>query len=91
MRWAIWYHLYNLKNVKNTHGGVLILVKLQALLKKVYFLILNKILTTFGKISDLEGTLETELSCHLILRFSCYFQSCWYRTTDLETSVFNIL
>ena len=28
---AIWYHLYNLKNVKNTHGGVLILVKLQAL------------------------------------------------------------
>ena len=30
MRYAIWYHLYNLKNVKNTHGGVLILVKLQA-------------------------------------------------------------
>ena len=30
MRCAIWYHLHNLKNVKNTHGGVLILVKLQA-------------------------------------------------------------
>ena len=27
---AIWYHLHNLKNLKNTHGGVLILVKLQA-------------------------------------------------------------
>ena len=27
---AIWYHLYNSKNVKNTHGGVLHLVKLQA-------------------------------------------------------------
>ena len=27
---AIWYHSYNLKNVKNTHGGALILVKLQA-------------------------------------------------------------
>ena len=26
MRCAIWYHLYNFKNVKNTHGGVLILV-----------------------------------------------------------------
>ena len=26
----IWYHLYNLKNVKNTNGGVLLLVKLQA-------------------------------------------------------------
>ena len=27
---AIWYHLYNLRNVKNIHGGVLLLVKLQA-------------------------------------------------------------
>ena len=30
MRCAIWYHLHNSKNVKNTHGGVLLLVKLQA-------------------------------------------------------------
>ena len=27
MRCAIWYHLYCLKNVKNTHGGVLILME----------------------------------------------------------------
>ena len=27
---AIGYHLYNFKNLKNTHGGVLLLVKLQA-------------------------------------------------------------
>ena len=27
---AVWYHLYNLKNVRNTHGGVLLLVKFQA-------------------------------------------------------------
>ena len=27
---AIWYHLYNLKNVKNIHGEVLLLVKMQA-------------------------------------------------------------
>ena len=26
VRCAIWYHLHNLKNVKNTHEGVLILV-----------------------------------------------------------------
>ena len=26
----VWYHLYNFNNMKNTHGGVLILVKLQA-------------------------------------------------------------
>ena len=30
MRYATWYHLYNLKNAKNTHVGVLLLVKLQA-------------------------------------------------------------
>ena len=30
MRWAIWYHLFNLKNAKDSHGGVLLLVKLQA-------------------------------------------------------------
>ena len=29
VRCAIWHHLYNFKNVKNTRGGVLILVKLQ--------------------------------------------------------------
>ena len=27
--YAIWYHLYNLKNVKNTHAGLLLVVKLQ--------------------------------------------------------------
>ena len=26
---ATWYHFYDFKNVKNTHGGMLLLVKLQ--------------------------------------------------------------
>ena len=30
MLYAIWYHLFNLKNEKKTHGGVILLVKLQA-------------------------------------------------------------
>ena len=29
MHRTIWYYLYNFKNVKNAHGGVLLLVKLQ--------------------------------------------------------------
>ena len=29
-RCAIWYHVYILKNVKNTHGGALLLLKSQA-------------------------------------------------------------
>ena len=28
MSWAIWYRLHNLKNLKNVHGGVLLLLKL---------------------------------------------------------------
>ena len=31
MRCAIWYHLYKLKTLENTHGEVLLLLKLQAL------------------------------------------------------------
>ena len=39
MRCAIWYHVYNLKNMKSTHGGVLLLVKLKpATLLKVTLL-----------------------------------------------------
>ena len=30
MLYAIWYHLYNLENVKSTHEGVLLLVNSQA-------------------------------------------------------------
>ena len=30
MLFAIWYHLYNVKNMKSTHRGVLLLIKLQA-------------------------------------------------------------
>ena len=33
---TIWYHFYSLKNVKNTHGGALLLVKLQAFSLQLY-------------------------------------------------------
>ena len=36
MRCAIWYYLYNLKNVKNNVVGVLLLVKLQAFRLQLY-------------------------------------------------------
>ena len=42
MRCTIWYYLYNFKNVKNTHGGVSILVKLKpATLLKLNFTKIN--------------------------------------------------
>ena len=36
MHYVIWYHLYNLKNVKNTHGGVLRLVNFLAKTLQLY-------------------------------------------------------
>ena len=36
VRCVIWYHFYNLKKVKNTHGAVLHLVKLQAFRLQLY-------------------------------------------------------
>ena len=33
---AIWYHLYNFKNIKNTRGEVLLLAKLQALVYECF-------------------------------------------------------
>ena len=47
MRCAIWYHLYNLKNVKNTHGGVLILVKLQASSLQLKLILLHRCFLRF--------------------------------------------
>ena len=38
---AIWYHLYNLKNVKNTHEGVLLLVLKVTLLHGCFSRFLN--------------------------------------------------
>ena len=41
MRCATWYHLYNLKNVKNTHGGVLVLVTKSNTPPRVFFTFLR--------------------------------------------------
>ena len=38
---VIWYNLYNLKNVKNTHGGVLFLVPKVTLLQGCFLSFLN--------------------------------------------------
>ena len=44
----IWYSSYNLKNVKNNHGGVLLLVKLQA---KAWMTFLTAIWLSYGPAS----------------------------------------
>ena len=41
MLYAIWYNLYNLINVKNTHGVVLLLLKLQVAVTLVKAILLH--------------------------------------------------
>ena len=48
---AIWYHLYNLINVENTHGGVLLLVNLKAWP------------ATLTKVTLLHGCFSRSLNC----------------------------
>ena len=45
---AIWYHLYNLKTVKNTHGGVLLLVTLNLKHTRLKTAILLKVTLLHG-------------------------------------------
>ena len=62
MRCAIWHHLYNLNNVKNTHRGVLLLVKLQAstLLKLT---LLHGCLSHFSNYTnDIKSLKESQIS-----------------------------
>ena len=64
MRCTIWYYLRNLKNVKNTHGGVLLSVKLKpATLLKVT--ILHWCCLCFSNRTN--GT-ESRKASHMILR-----------------------
>ena len=53
MCYAIWYHLYNFKNVKNIHGEVLLLVKLQAKAKARNFTKSNTLPWVFFMFSKL--------------------------------------
>ena len=56
-RWPLWYHLHNLKNVKNTHGGMLLLANLQASANSE--LIISQLMTVYSH--------QAILSFHVVL------------------------
>ena len=62
-RCAIWYHFHNLKNVKNTHGGVLLLVKLQA---KCLQLKVTLIRGCFSRFSNCTNGTKSCKTSHLV-------------------------
>ena len=74
LHYAIWHYLHNLKNEKNTHGRVLLLVKLQAngtngtksrkashIFKHVLYLSCQHL--SWHKLSHLAGWLGSPLCC----------------------------
>ena len=69
MRRSIWYHLNNLKDVKNTHGRVLLLVKLHAW---VFFMFLTLFHRCCSRL--LNGTKSRNAS-HLV-------KMEWYSNTE---------
>ena len=76
MRCAIWYHSYNLKNVKNIHGGVLPLVKLQAIGCFLRFSICingTKLHNASQLIETFEKILQLNLKIDLLLIFSLLY------------------
>ena len=63
---SIWYHLYNLKNVKNTLGGVLFLVKLQA--KTCNFSTLTLLHGCFSSVLNCTNGTKSRKVSHIIVQ-----------------------
>ena len=76
MLYAIWYHLYNLKNVKNTHGGVLLFVKLQALAGfklQLYLLKVTLLHGCFSRFLNCTNGTKSRNAPHIFSFFSLFF------------------
>ena len=83
---AIWYHLYNLKIVKGTHGGVLLLVKLQV--SACNFTKKNTSSWVFLKLYKLYQKAQS-VSCYLLIRLTFTFSQSKILIT--EASIFRFL
>ena len=77
MRCTIWYHLHNLKNVKSTQGGMLLLVKLQAKWYQIGQNITNIIC------EYLQGTLLKRQFTHTFLLHINYSYNHWWIDDEL--------
>ena len=63
MRRSIWYHLNNLKDVKNTHGRVLLLVKLHAW---VFFMFLTLFHWCCSRLLNCPNGTKSRNASHLV-------------------------
>ena len=81
---AIWYYLYNLKKLRNTHGGVLLLVKLQA--SACDF---TKSNTTswvfFEKCTNGTKSHKGSHMVHMTINLNWYPEKCWKKPTGIRS------
>ena len=70
--YAIWYHLYNLKNVNNIHGGVILLAKLQASASSWFLHRYQNALTVSFLISHHISLLILVVTLNMYLTAECY-------------------
>ena len=76
-RCAIWYHLYNLKNMKNTHGGVSILVKLQAEAPSFVFFTFLKLYTCYQMVQRTTYYNQPNIVLDFRVRLSVHSSTAW--------------
>ena len=82
VRCAIWYHLYNLKNVKNIHGGVLILVNFTEINAPPWvFFYIFKIVQNGTKLNNAPHTVRIWLE----RSESCFIQSYLFQMIGEKT------
>ena len=93
MRWTICYHLYYLKNVKNTHGGVLLLLKLQAsVCNFTQSNTLAWVFFTFLKLYKWYQMNHNDFFCSIInVRFSNIFPFCYFNKFSVTEKLLLLL
>ena len=71
---AIWCHLYNLKNVKNIYGGVVFLIKLQALASLLKVTLPHGCFSRFLNCTNVTKSCKLSHFYHLRTHFDCEVQ-----------------
>ena len=70
-----WYHQYNFTNVKNTHGGVLPLVKLQA--SVCNFTISNTTHECFLHFFNCTNGIKSRKALHILIKSTTFINCCF--------------
>ena len=82
---AIWYHFCNLKTVKNTHGGVTLLIKLQAIACTLKVSLLHWCFSHFLYCTDGTKSRKASPILHYVLVAGVYHQALIFLPRKIPT------